>query len=163
VVLVPVDADSGAPGALSAVGGLAFVQQAVPLGRELTRIGGRRLPAPETASVAVNGTAPNVDRRFPAGLFFDRNETELLSGQGLVASRAGVVAGAQGRVTGHEQKKDLDFEDLFLAPDSDGFVKLRSPFLLAELAVHVAGGAAGRLRSTRESAVVAPAFAVVGR
>ncbi len=163
VVLVPVEADSGATGALSAVGGLTFVQQAIPLGRELTRLGGRRLPAPETASVAVNGAPPNLDRRFPAGLFFERNETELLSGQGLVASRAGVVAGAQGRVTGKAQPKNLDFEDLFLQPDSGLVVKLRSPFLAAEVAVHVAGGAAGRLRSTREAAVVAPTFAVVGR
>lgn len=145
------------------MGGLTFVQQAIPLGRELTRLGGRRLPAPETASVAVNGAPPNLDRRFPAGLFFERNETELLSGQGLVASRAGVVAGAQGRVTGKAQPKNLDFEDLFLQPDSGLVVKLRSPFLAAEVAVHVAGGAAGRLRSTREAAVVAPTFAVVGR
>lgn len=163
VVLAPIAAESGATGALSAVGGLTFVQQAVPLDREISRLGGRKLPAPETARVTVNGAVPNLDRRFPAGLFFERNEAELLSGQGLVGARAGVSAEASARVVGKQQPKRLDFEDLILEPDSGLFVKLTSPLSAAELVVNISGGAASRLRATHETAVAVPKFAVVGR
>lgn len=162
VVLTPLPVAEGSTGALSSVAGVHFTQQAIPLDRELTRLGGRKLAEPQTVSMTVNGVAPNVDRRFPAGLFFDRDETELLSGQGLVAGRAGVVTGAQGRVRAPELRKELDFEDLILSPD-DGVLKLRTPMLLEEIALNVAAGTPARLRVGREAAVSPPLIQVVGR
>jgi hypothetical protein len=164
VVLAPAQAGADA---LSSVGGVTFAQQAVPLDIELTRIGGRRLPNPETATMRVAGQAPNLDKRFPAGLFFDRTEADLLSGQGLVSRPAGVNASTQQRVIGNPVSKRLDFEDLFLDPADDDrpalFVRHLGKWAEAELVLSAAAGAAGRLHGARELADSTPLFAVVSR
>lgn len=163
VVLTPVDSRSGATAALSPVSGVVFVQQAVPLDREITRVGGRRLAAPETVSMRVAGAAPNIERRFPAGLFFDRTDADLLAGQGLVPTPAGVAASTTARAVGTPVPKQLDFEDLVLDPEAGAIHRDRSRLHIAELAASVGGGAASRLRAERESALIQPAFSVVGR
>jgi hypothetical protein len=164
VVLAPVQAEGGA---LSSIGGVTFTQQAVPLDVELTRIGGRRLPNRETATLRIAGQAPNLDRRFPAGLFFDRTEAELLSGQGLVSRPAGVNAGAEQRVIGRAVPKRLDFEDLFLdQADEDRpprVIRHLGKWAEAELVLSAEAGAAARLYVGRELAASTPLFAVVSR
>jgi hypothetical protein len=149
---------------ISPVGALTFVQQAIPLGREITRIGGRRLPTPQTASVTIAAAGPNQNRRFPAGMFFDRAPEELLSGNGLVSCPAGVSVSPQQRALGRQLKKNLDFEDLILRPDDDGILfleRLRRPVFEKELLVSAAGGAAARLYNARELALRPPEIALV--
>lgn len=164
VALAPVQAETDA---LSSVGGATFAQQAVPLDVELTRVGGRRLANRETATVRIAGHAPNLDRQFPAGLFFDRTEAELLSGQGLVSRRAGVNATTQERVVGRTVPKSLDFEDLFLDPADENlparFARHLGKWAAAELALSAAAGAAGRLYAAHEVAASTPLYTVVTR
>ncbi len=160
VELCPADPQGSPSGVLSPVGGLSFLQHAVPLDREMTRVGGRRLPAPVTVTMQVDGAPPNRDARFPAGHFFDRSREELLSGQGLVPAHAGVAVDAGTRVVAKTLTKGLDFEDFILDPDA-GLLRRRGVLETGfELAISVAGGAASKLRTYREAAVVVPAFVV---
>jgi Family of unknown function (DUF6603) len=170
LTIAPSHPTEGASAVLSPLGALTFVQQALPLDREVTRIGGRRLPDKQTASVKINDATPNLDRQFPAGLFFDRTPAELLSGKALLPCHAGVTVQTLARDTGHDLTKDLDFEDFFLVPDEIGILRLdrriKAVGLVKEfqptvLEISLNAGAAARRFAATEQPIQVPAFALI--
>ncbi len=163
LTLTPSLPTEGASSVLSPLGTLSFAQQALPLDREITRIGGRRLPDKATASVKIADVTPNLDRRFPAGMFFDRSPDELLSGNGLIPCHGGVSVQVQSRETGTDITKMLDFEDFILQPALDLsflILRTRSHMLQEELLVNITAGAASRKYMAIEQALVVPAFSL---
>jgi hypothetical protein len=105
------------------LGRLALRQFTVPLGIELTRVGGARAVPDrfDIASVRVEGAeAPArtpLRSPFAAGQFLDLGEDEKLSRPAFEPMVAGFEVGGEGTVSGPAEGADLRYEEILIGPD----------------------------------------------
>ncbi len=123
--LVTLSARASGAGASAAhpLGRLALRQFALPLGIELTRVGGARATRErfEVTSVRVGGGAPvrpaELRSPFAAGQYLDLSEDEKLSRPAFEPMVAGFEVGGEGATFGPAESADLTYEEIVIGPD----------------------------------------------
>ncbi|HEX2085936.1 MAG TPA: DUF6603 domain-containing protein, partial [Solirubrobacteraceae bacterium] len=104
------------------LGRLALRQFALPLGIELTRVGGART-APDrfdVGAVRVEGAATEpapLRAPFAAGQFLDLDEDEQLARPAFEPMVAGFEVGPRGATSGPAQPADLRYEEIVIGPE----------------------------------------------